>query len=181
MGRTEAAIAAARRAVALDPLSSVSHYYLGQVLLLGRQNREAVAAYQDALALDPEDQYSYAHRGLAYIALGDFEGARASCESKPDYDESRRCLAITYDKLGRHADAEAMLAKFRASTGDAGAYGCATIYAQWGDSRKALECLETGMRVRDPDMENVKVSQLLDPLRKEPRFQAVMRELKFPD
>jgi len=37
------------------------------------------------------------------------------------------------------------------------------------------------MRLRDPGLGGLKTDPLLDPLRKEPRFQAVMRELKFPN
>ena len=180
MGSTEAGLAAARRAVVLDPLSRGAHRQLGEALYFGRKNQEAIAAFQDTLALDLEYPPAYALRGLAYYALGDFEHARASCESKPDYWTSQQCLAITYDKLGRHADAEAMLAKALASEGDAAAYQYATIYAQWGNAPKAFEWLETAMRLRDPGLELLKTDPLMDPLRKEPRFQAVMRELKFP-
>src|SRR5262249_1285268 len=123
---------------------------------------------------------TYALRGLAYYALGDFERARASCESKPDW-ASEWCLAVTYEKLGRHADAEAVLAKFKAALGDASAYQYATIYAQWGNTPKPLEWLDTAMRLRDPGLESLKIDPLMDPLRKDPRFQTVMRELKFPD
>ena len=37
------------------------------------------------------------------------------------------------------------------------------------------------MRLRDPGLGYLKTDPLMDPLRKEPRFQAVMREVKFPD
>jgi hypothetical protein len=37
------------------------------------------------------------------------------------------------------------------------------------------------VRNRDPWLQFVKTYPLTDPLREEPRFQAVMRELKFPD
>jgi hypothetical protein len=87
---------------------------------------------------------------------------------------------VIYDKLGRHADAEAELAKLKAFGGDAAAYQYATIYAQWGNRAKALEWLETAWRLRDPGLEFLKTDPLLDPLRKEPRFQAIERELKFP-
>jgi tetratricopeptide (TPR) repeat protein len=90
-------------------------------------------------------------------------------------------LAITYDKLGRHADAETVVTKFKAALGNASAYQYAEIYAQWGNTPKALEWLDTAMRLRDPGLFYLKTDQLVDPLRKEPRFQAVMRELKFPD
>jgi len=60
------------------------------------------------------------------------------------------------------------------------AYQYATIYAQWGDRAKALEWLETAWRLRDPGLALLRTDPLLDPLRKEPRFQAMMRGLKFP-
>ena len=69
----------------------------------------------------------------------------------------------------------------QAASGDAAAYQYAGIYAQWGDRSKALEWLDTAMRVRDPGLQNLKTDALMDPFRQEPRFQAVMRELKFPD
>ena len=180
MGRTEAGIATARRAVVLDPLSRDSHSGLGSALYWARQNKEAIAAYQDALALDPEDPRINALLGVAYYALGDFQSAGASCEKKADYWESQWCLAVTYDKLGRHADAEAQLAKLKAAQGDDVSYQYVAIYSQWGNTPKALEWLETALRVRDAGLEQMKVDPQIDPLRKEPRFQAVMRELKFP-
>jgi hypothetical protein len=57
----------------------------------------------------------------------------------------------------------------------------AGIYAQWGDRPKALESLETAMRLRDPGLDELKIDPLMDPLREEPRFQAIMQELRFPD
>jgi len=88
---------------------------------------------------------------------------------------------VTYEKLGWHADAESMLAKIKAAVGDAAAYQYAENYAQWGNTPKALEWLDTAMRLRDPGLEGLKTDPLMDPLRKEPRFQAVMRELRFPN
>ena len=86
-----------------------------------------------------------------------------------------------YEKLGRHADAEAELAKISSELADGAAYQYATIYAQWGDRPKALGWLEKAMRLRDPGLVGLKTDPLMDPLREEPRFQAVLRELKFPD
>jgi hypothetical protein len=74
-----------------------------------------------------------------------------------------------------------MLAKFQASASDAAAYQYAEIYAQWGNVPTALEWLDTAVRLRDPGLVDVKTDPLMDPLRQEPRFQAIERELKFPD
>jgi TolB-like protein/Flp pilus assembly protein TadD len=180
MGHFDTGVAAARRAVVLDPLARPSHTALGRALYAARRYQEAVAAFAEVISLAPDFKGTYGERGLAYYGLGDLERARASCETQPDYWGSQQCLAVIYDKLKKDADAEAELAKLKASLGDNAAYQYATIYAQWGNLPKALEWLETALRLRDPGLENLKTDPLLDPLRKEPRFQTVMRELKFP-
>jgi TolB-like protein/tetratricopeptide (TPR) repeat protein len=180
MGHFDAGVAATRRVVVLDPLARQSHGALGKALYAARRYEEAVAAFAEVISLDPDYKASYGYRGLAYYGLGDLERASASCKTKPDYWGNQHCLAVIYDKLGRHADAEAELSKLKAANGDASAYQYATIYAQWGNRAKALEWLETALRLRDPGLQELKIDPLLDPLRKEPRFQAVMRELKFP-
>ena len=180
MGHFDAGLAAARRAVVLDPLARDSHSVLGRALYAARRYEEAVAAFAEVISLEPDYKETYAYRGLAYYGLGDLQSARASCETKRDYWGSQWCLSVIYDKLGRHADAEAELAKLKAVVGDTAAYQYATIYAQWGNRAKALEWLETALRLRDPGLETLKTDPLLDPLRKEPRFQAIERELKFP-
>jgi tetratricopeptide (TPR) repeat protein len=118
---------------------------------------------------------------LIYYALGDFEKMRAVCEGVGEaVKDFQDCLALAYHKLGRQADAETALARFQALEANAGAYAYATIYAQWGNTPKALEWLETALRLRDPQLIFLKNDPLLDPLRQEPRFKAIMRELKFP-
>ena len=92
-----------------------------------------------------------------------------------------RSLAITYDELGRHTDAETMLGKLKTRMGEADAYQYAEIYAQWGNRERALECLETAWCLRDAGLGYLKADFLLDPLRKEPRFHAVEQALKFPE
>ena len=74
-----------------------------------------------------------------------------------------------------------MFTKARAEVGDAAAYQYAEMYTQWGDMVKALEWLQTAVRLHDRGVRLLKRDPLMDPLRKEPRFQATERELKFPD
>jgi TolB-like protein/DNA-binding winged helix-turn-helix (wHTH) protein/Tfp pilus assembly protein PilF len=180
MRRFDEGISAARRAVALDPLNRKSHLVLGWALYFARRYREAIQVFADTIALDPAVREPYGLRGLAYYGLDDLENARSSCETGPDHWVTEWCLAVVYDKLGRHADAEAALRKYRAAAGDDAAYQYATIYAQWGKREAALEWLATAMRLRDPGLVILKTDPLMDPLRNEPRFQAFERQLKFP-
>jgi TolB-like protein/DNA-binding winged helix-turn-helix (wHTH) protein len=178
-GNVEAGIAAARRAVVLDPLNHFSYLALGAALYEGRQYKEALAAFEISVTLDPQDPQSYVRRGFAFYALGDFDRARASCEREPEPDQV--CLALAYDKLGRHADAEAALSRVRASWGDRGTLQYAEVYAQWGDNAQALKWLEAAKQVQGGVLLAIFIhSPLLDPLREEPRFQAIERELNFP-
>ena len=180
-GRVDAGVAAARRAAALDPLNPRSRLRLGQALYFARRYEDAIAVFGEVISLDPDSNPAYAWRGLSYYALGDFQNARSSCESRPDYWVNRWCLAVAYRKLGRQADGEALLRKWQTASGTGSAYEWATIYAQWGITAKALEWLETARRVHDPGLQYLKTDPLMDPLRNDSRVKAIERALKFPD
>jgi TolB-like protein/tetratricopeptide (TPR) repeat protein len=182
LGHVDAGISAARRGVALDPLNSLSHRALGDTLRAAHRYQEAIAAYQDSIAMDPEHSAeAYARRGLSYFLAGDLTQAQSSCEAKPDYYESWVCQAIIYHRLGRHDAAAAALARLVHLGGDASAYQYVQIHAQWGERAVALEWLEKARHLGDPGLIYLKTDALLDLLRDEPRFQAVMRKLKFPN
>ncbi len=72
------------------------------------------------------------------------------------------------------------MAKIRERGGDAAAYQYAEIFAQWGDRNTALDWVEKALKLRDPGLVYTKVDPLMDPLRGEPRFQAVVQKLNFP-
>lgn len=181
MGRVDAGLNALRRAVALDPLNSSVHNTLGLGLMLSRRQEEAIRVFGSARALGP-NPFVIVNMGVAQYLLGDYQSARSSCEQGDQRDDfAVFCLAITYDKLGRRADAEAMLTKLRTLLGNADITEYVWLYAQWGRINQALDELETALRVRDPYLIQLKMAALVDPLRNEPRFQAIERALKFPD
>jgi TolB-like protein len=179
MGRTELGLAAIRRSVQLDPLNSGTHLSLGYALNVAGLYRESIAALRDAKTLNPNDGHVNAFLGFSYFYLGDYRNALAACDRADDGNKPI-CLATVYAKIGRRVDAEATLAKLR-TAGDDGSVGLTYVYVAWGDVARALDSLEMAMRHRDPDLVYVKADRGFDPLRKEPRFQAIVRALKFPD
>ena len=179
LGLTDRGVAAARRAVLLDPLNPRSHYLLGMALHSARRYGEATGAFEASISLNPDSPYARAWNGLNEYAQGNLQRASELCEARPSL-WSDLCLAVAYDKLGRRAEARALLDKYKSAQGDAGAYQYAEMYTQWGDFAAALDWLEKALRLRDPGLVTLRTDPLLDPLRKEPRFQTVMRELKFP-
>jgi TolB-like protein/DNA-binding winged helix-turn-helix (wHTH) protein/Flp pilus assembly protein TadD len=184
MGKTEVGLAAARRGVVLDPLNPQSHYWLGISLTLARRYDAAIASFANAKALSSNDPFLTpvvdGLIGLSYYMAGTFADARGACGRGDEY-LSLICQAVTYDKLGQRADAQTILAKLQSLRGDNGALAYAMICGQRGDKGKALEWLDKATRLHDPWLQYLKVLALFDPLREEPRFQAIERELKFPE
>jgi tetratricopeptide (TPR) repeat protein len=88
----------------------MNHFGLGTSLLFARRYGEAIRALTDAEALIPEDVAVNMWLGIAYYLNGDFQSAGTACERAGEVN-GPWCLAMIYDKLGRHTEAETMLAK----------------------------------------------------------------------
>jgi TolB-like protein len=179
MGQIEPGLSAARRSVQLDPLNPSAHSALSFVLMAASRFNEAIAALKDAKVLAPHDGWINGWLGYAYYKIGDLQSARGACEQGPVGFLDGYCLALVYEKLGQHADAESMLAKLRAAWGDDGSVFYAMVYNEWGDDARALDWLETAMRHHSAYL--TFVTTRFDSLRKVPRFQAIVQALNFPD
>jgi hypothetical protein len=90
------------------------------------------------------------------------------------------CLALGWERLRDHGAAERALQDLRADIGDAGAYQYAEIHAQWGDTARALDWLETSYRYRNPGLASMRGDPALDLLRSQPRYRVVERQRHFP-
>jgi len=181
LGRTESGLANIRRAIAMDQLNPQGYTLLSFALYDAKKYREAVEAVNRALQIDAESIDLKNARGLYLLSLGEIDAARESCETPKRGWQGMLCLAILYDKLHRHAEAESERAAMQAEFGDGASYQMAEIYAQWGDTSKALDWLERAYRLPDPGIVTLRVDALIDPLRKEPRFREIERKLSFPN
>jgi len=179
-GRPEAGLSNLRRAIALDQLNPEAYGRLSIGLFYAHRYRQSIDAAERALQFNANDTAIKNFRGLNYLMLGDLDSARLSCATEKRTWEGRLCLAIVYDKLHQQREAEAELAAMKAELGNSSAYQYAEIYAQWGDTARALDWLDVAYRLPDPGISTLKVDGLIDPLRKEPRLQQIERELKFP-
>jgi TolB-like protein/Flp pilus assembly protein TadD len=181
MGRTEEGLSKIRRAIAMDQLNPKGYALLSYALGDAQRYREAIEANDRALQIDANSSEVRSARGLNYLLLGEFDSARQSCQTEKRDWQCRLCMAVLYDRLSRHADAESERAALQAEFGEGVAYQIAEIYAQWGDIPKALDWLETAYRLPDAGIVTLKLDPLVDPLRKEPRFREIERKLNFPN
>jgi predicted TPR repeat methyltransferase len=108
-GKLESAIAAYRRAIAIDPSHANAYSNLGVVLRATGRPSESEAAYRRAIQLNPRHIDAYTNLGILLNALNRTEEA-ARCFStvitlRPRHRDARKLLAIAYCTLGETGEA----------------------------------------------------------------------------
>jgi TolB-like protein/tetratricopeptide (TPR) repeat protein len=182
-GKFEPALVAAQRVVSLDPQNWRSYDLQGVVLFHAGRYGEALAAVRHAQALQPES--TDVNRFLVEVLFrsGQLEQARQLLETPTTSIAERdrhQLLAMVYHALGRQANAEHELDQYKKLVGDARPYRMAQLYAQWGDAPAAQQSLRRAEQAHDIYLQGVKVDPLLDPIRNEPQFKALVARMKFP-
>lgn len=104
------AIAGYRRVVELQPDRYKAWYNLAFALDRCRRYDEAIEVWKRTLAFRPDDHKTYSKMGLAYLALGDQERARAACtrslEMEPQGNvEAAYCRGVIAEATGDAAGA----------------------------------------------------------------------------
>ena len=175
------AVKAAAKAVQLDPVSAWAHYVLALAYYSDHQFAEAETAARRALLLDPA--FPSVHGGLAIILLetGKLDEARAVAGKESIEWQRLTALALVDARLGRTELARAELATAIERLEDAAAYQYAQINVALGDHDEAFRWLGVARRVKDPGLTYITFDPLLDPLRKDPRFDRLLRELGLAD
>jgi len=183
IGHQDAALAAMRHAIRLDPQNSRYREHLLQTLSWARRFADVLVAVPDARALNAQGYYAGYFSATSNLALGHPELALQTCESPAtplEQGDRHLCLALANHALRRTAQAKKELGELQALKGDLGAVDYAAVYAQWGDSAAALRWLATAERVYRSSLLAVRVDWMFDPIRSEPQFQALEQRLNFP-
>jgi DNA-binding winged helix-turn-helix (wHTH) protein/tetratricopeptide (TPR) repeat protein len=171
-GRFEEAIREARLGESLDPLSVQARNTVAEVLRHARRCWEAVPQAQRALELNPH--FGRAHSILAhcYFAEGRLEAAIE--EYRRSSGTTGGNLGAAYARAGRTDEArrilESLEERYALTRGSAGEI--AQVYVGLGEFDRALEWLTRA--VDDGGVWTLKVAVVWDPLRSDPRFDALL-------
>lgn len=182
-GRFDEAVAEARRAEQLDPLSAVIGTTVADVLYYARRFPEAIAQLQRVRELEPNFLLVHADLGRVYAQIGDYEPAiaefRHAAALAGGLPGSSAGLAHTLAIGGRRDEALAMLPELeeRSRAGRLNHYAMATVYAGLGDFDRAFDRLERGFEERDGGLVWIKVHPRMDPLRSDARFSALLQRM----
>jgi TolB-like protein len=189
MRRFEEAEAEMRAALEIDPLNSFSQGMWGVELLHMRRYEEAIAQLRKSLRMEPDLpmtlhslwialyqegrlEEACATAGRFYAALGDREVSEAMARAYAAADGSEAGYAAAM-----RAAAEVLVS--RADTAHIPPARIALLYYHAGDKDHALEWLATAFDERSPDMVMLQVWHW-DAIRDDPRFQDLVRRMRFP-
>lgn len=168
------ALAAIKRAERLDPLNPTVFRNAGMIAFAAGDYAGARTPLDTALALNPRQ--AIVHRVLGDIALvsGNMAEARRHYAAEPSQLSQLRGLTITDFRLNGPAAGEAQMARLVQAFGDGGLYQQVEVLAQWGRIGPALDALEKAHALRDSGLVLAGHDPLLNPLRSQPRFKAVL-------
>jgi tetratricopeptide (TPR) repeat protein len=179
LGRTDEAIAAARRAVDLDPLDPGTHTNLGSMYVYGGQIERGVEAYRASLVLE-DHVITYFNLALSYAELHRDREALAAAERArelaPDHMLIGVAFAYAHARAGRRAEAERHILPLEALP-EPPYYLIASVYAGLGEGERALALLERAVAAQEPNVADMGVDPAFAAYRDDPRLQAMLNRL----
>ncbi len=153
------------RSATLDPLNARAFRSQGDIRYNAGDYRAAIVAFRRAITLNPTLAGLHASLGFAQMLAGADDDARASFSTESSAVRRLPGLAILAHRAGDRTAADAALAALISEYGDKSHYQYAQIYAQWGDTAKALASLQTAWDLRDGGIMLMYVDPLLAKLR----------------
>ncbi len=186
-GNFDKAISDAKTIVQRDPLSIEALWYLGLSYYLGRRYAEAIETYQAALEINPN--YSEAYRGIgtAYREMGMYEESILALNKALQLTEGRgpavMDLLAALGASGKKEELKGWLNNLLEIKKEHSVPPIvfAIGYAYLGDMDEAFTWLEETYKERFLWFLTVKVAPEWDIFRGDPRFDAIINRMNFPD
>ncbi len=185
-GRFDDGVAEAERAVELDPMDSRAHHWRGVVLYMAGRSDDAIPRLRQALDLEPDNWLARMFLGMAL---------RLTSRPQEALDAARRAVKDG----GRHPWALAAMGLTCAAAGDLpqavalhdeltarsrSEHGAPVLHAALcvalGKLDRAVELLERAYDTRDAWCMFLSTIRYFDAVRSDPRFQALLRRMNFP-
>jgi eukaryotic-like serine/threonine-protein kinase len=183
LGHDDDALRLVRRAVALDPLSTIAHHNLGLVLWLTGRPDEAIVQLESTARMDPG--FAIVHLLLYRAQLADhrFDDAIASGRTFAELsgqfnaEDVETVIRAATDSTLR-ADALSILDRWNAAP--ARAIDVALGALMLGDNERAIRTLEQAVEQRNPFATALR-AYWIAPIAGDPRMQALIRRMDFPE
>ena len=187
VGRVDASVEEARHAIKRDPLFLVTRHTLALVLFTAGRFDEARAAARASIELDHRYYLLYLDLGWALASLGRHDEAvtalRQAVDVVPGDPLTQGYLGWALGLAGQREEARRIhehLARRRTQEYFAG-FLMAHVSLGLGDREEAIVWLEKAAEERDAMLPYLNTWPQLASLRDDPRFQALLRRMHFPE
>ena len=180
-GRRDEAFAGYQQVVERDPLNWDARRSLGAALSSRGRFAEALQVFDRLEEVDSSRTALYWNRGATRLLQGEYELALQEFAREPFEFLRLTGEAITYHHLGRQEEAKAALRALISTVGESASFQIAAIYAQWGEVDNAMNWLDRAYVIRDPGLQHLGNTRQFDPIRSDPRFEALLRKMNFTD
>jgi len=188
MGRPDEAMAQLKRVLELDPYNSLFQSLAAADFLMVRRYDEAIAQARSAQRTNADDPVAHCITEICFFMKGMYKEAFAEWKaqwSSPSYGNRDVAEALDrgYTEAGftgamkRAADTDASL--FLSGKVYDVPWGIAVAYIMAGEKDRALEWLEKGFELRDPNMSYL-CFPCFNSMRSDPRFQDLLRRMNLP-
>jgi TolB-like protein/tetratricopeptide (TPR) repeat protein len=183
LGRFGEAAQALERAGELEPFSIALQTSRAMLLHFQRRHDEAIAAYRTLLEVHPEFGPGHAFLAQALAMCGRHDDAAAASREALGLTgggaEATATLAYALAAAGRRAEAVTLLDELleRARQRFVSPTLVAQVYIGLRDAPRALHWLRRAHEMRAADLVWLKVRPVFDPLREEPEYQDLLREM----
>jgi len=181
ISRQAEGMAELRRALEIEPFSIVMNRLHGDILVCSRRYDEALAQLKKTLELDPSFPTTHLSLCTVYQLMGKYA---ESVESFAKYQElSARPQTATFARESFAAGG--WQGYLREMTGTRRPEGvspfiAATFFVQLGEKDKAFVELNKALENREYLLLYIKIDPRLDALRDDPRYQELVRRMRFP-
>ena len=183
-GQFAEAIAQSKLGTELDPFSAVNLVDQGRIYGSARRFPEAKAVFERALAIDPAFSYAHWHYGEMLQVSGDLKGAAAEYAKASTGNNTPEPIALSGQLaaiMGRPEEARQALTALDELEKHryVDFFWRALLYLGLGDKDRALHFLEQSYANNEGyEIGLIKVDPMLDSLRAEPRFQALVKKVR---
>jgi len=181
--RYKEAIAEARQAFEIEPTSLRVRQVFGWMLYFDRQYDAAIRELETIVEMDRTFAVAQFHLGEALLVAGRFEQAISTLQKVVDLTDRAPAplglLAMAYAGAHQQEEAQRILADLekRSTTETVPPGALLLAYIAVDDKQRAIDMLEQGYAERDNYEIWIDADPLMDPLRNEPRYKAVSRQV----
>ena len=183
LGDYERELAEMRRALELDPLSSILHNNTGNAFVHNGRFDEAIAEYRKAVELDSTFYLALWNHGLLLELQGKIPEAIAQYEKAGAITNDPTPLGMLghiYGTTGRKDEARKILEKLKKMRAERyiAAYPLAIVALGLEEKEEALKWLDQAYQDRDGNaIAPIRIDPLFKPLRGDPRFEALAEKV----